>query len=140
MRIAARLYPPAPEQIQIAVAVKISGNHAATAGSNRRQQALRAYQTAFSVIHVQPVLVLGPVAFVYTPATDDVQIRVAVGIGVKKQCPHVLQIIGTLYFFGEGSVLFLQVKFAGTSRIGTDENVIQPVAVGVGNGQTRAIF
>ena len=129
----------ADEQVDVAVAVEIAGHHARSVVEERGQRARCLAERAVAVVEVQPVEQRVVLARELVAGAHDVEIEIAIAVGVEERGVHVLgQAVGGDAGLGdraEGATLLLNEQRTGLPLRAADVHVVEPVAVHVADGE-----
>ena len=138
-RILPRHHATTPENIEITVSIEIRHAHHCPARPGWRQRAR--LKISGSVVKVQPVLVRGRQTFVFTTATDHVQIGITIPIGIEKYRTHRFVFIAARQRFRpKRTVTLLHVNAGQMPKIRTHKKIVQRIAVHVTHGQIGTIL
>ena len=97
---------------------------------------------AFSIIHIEPVLVVSRADLKFIAATHHVQVLISVPVRIEKQRTHILFVFLTSYQFLRAETLLL-VLHINTSRLiecPAYVKIVEPVAIHVTYRNARAVL
>ena len=126
------------KEVDVPVAVVIGRDDARAARSLRREVPLGLVELAMAVVEVESVLQRRSALRVFVAATDDIEVRPAVAIGVEKHGAEILrERVGRkdrLVGAGEASVALLNEELSRLTFGAADEDVVESIAVHVADG------
>src|SRR5260221_7642083 len=144
-RIGAGYNAAADEEVQVPVPVDIHGAYAAAVGEHLWKVGKAGRKMALTVVEVEDVLCRGLAGLQLVAAADDIEVGVAVAVGVKKQRSHVFARVTIVYrdtaqVQRENAFCVLQEEDALVSDGGADVEVFVTVVVDIPHGDAGTIL
>lgn len=131
------------EEIEVAVAVEVGGNDATGIVSEAGEGLVwRGIESAFSVVKEEAVLGEGIVFVVFVTSAGEVEICVAIGVGIEEEDAYVF---GVFEFVEGGGAFDAELAFAVIEKDGAglalgtgDEEILAAIAIDISEGDSRS--